>query len=35
MPKVNSDPRIQDLFAQVIKVISLERTIHGKFEFVS
>ena len=35
MPKVNADPRIQDLFAKVVKVTSLERTIHGKFELAS
>ena len=34
MSKVDSDPRIQELFAKVTKVIILDRTVRGEFELV-
>ena len=34
MSKVDSDPRIQALFAKVTKVITLDRTVRGEFELV-
>ena len=32
MSEVESDPRIQELFARVTKVIVLDRTVRGEFE---
>ena len=31
MHKVNSDPRISELFARVTEVMILDRTVHGEF----
>ncbi len=35
MCQVDSDPRIQDLFARVTKVLVLDRTVRGEFELAN
>lgn len=35
MSNVNEDPRIQDLFARVTRVLRLDRTVRGEFELVN
>lgn len=35
MSNVDADPRIQDLFAKVTKVIVLSRTVRGEFELAN
>ena len=35
MNKVNSDPKIRELFARAKQVVALDRTVYGEFELVT